>query len=216
MFGLSGPRESFNVGYSDEFDFCVWALLVDGLHVLGFDTHLGGDGSIRAVGLTAERWHNWVAELVGDKVLRRETLVLMMEAVDSKGPDARHLYPKQREFFERWQQRESEGAPLLRERLTLLRERHARKPSTTGLLGAGMTPQDFAVRRKDRAAVWPYLERTGPLTFYMVTYPVPAYHLVRPCTVIFGTNEEFGDTDARAAAMAAAAAELADYADASN
>ncbi|MEM8544663.1 MAG: hypothetical protein AAGF66_11825 [Cyanobacteria bacterium P01_H01_bin.119] len=44
-------------------DFCVWVLESDGLKVAPFDQHPDGDGSLRAVGLTAHDWQSWLRRI---------------------------------------------------------------------------------------------------------------------------------------------------------
>lgn len=54
----------FHFGFSLPVDFCVWVLETDGLRVPPFDQHLDGNGTLRAVGLTAPDWWNWFAGTV--------------------------------------------------------------------------------------------------------------------------------------------------------
>ena len=47
-----------------EIDFCVWVLLRDGLRVPPFDSHREGSGELRAAGLTAPDWRDWLERVV--------------------------------------------------------------------------------------------------------------------------------------------------------
>src|SRR5689334_20983567 len=49
----------YRQGTNSTADFCLWVLEVDGLRVPPFDQHPDGDGSLRALGLTAENWQTW-------------------------------------------------------------------------------------------------------------------------------------------------------------
>lgn len=49
----------YRQGSDPTVDFCLWVLQVDGLHVPPFDQHPEGDGSLRALGLTALDWETW-------------------------------------------------------------------------------------------------------------------------------------------------------------
>jgi len=48
--------------------FCVHALLTDGLVVTPFDRHSGGDGRLRAAGMTVELWRRWFERTVNEDV----------------------------------------------------------------------------------------------------------------------------------------------------
>ena len=47
-----------------EVDFCVWVLQADGLQAGSFRHHADGNGALRARGLTASDWQQWVSRLV--------------------------------------------------------------------------------------------------------------------------------------------------------
>src|SRR5579875_2239847 len=54
----------FSQDFSEEVNFCIWVLEVDGLHVPPFDQHPDGDGSLRAAGLNPESWQSWLVRVV--------------------------------------------------------------------------------------------------------------------------------------------------------
>ena len=205
MFDLrGGPHQSYHVRYDEDTDFCVWTLLADGLQAPGFDAHPDGSGSLRAAGLTAVAWHAWIAD-------RTDVDVRIFEAFDTMGSKSGQLTPGPEAIYNQWLQRDWDGAPLLKDRLALLREHYA--VARQDIVTLGMEPHQREVSQRMRDAVWPYLDRTGTLTYYLANYPVPAYHLVRPRTVILGITGAFGDSEADIATMESAAAELADHAD---
>ena len=63
-------------------NFCVWALLADGLRVSPFDRHAGGDGALRAAGLTPEGWWTWLHAVLA----RQEQLRAALAATDRALP----------------------------------------------------------------------------------------------------------------------------------
>lgn len=54
----------FHIGFNIMVDFCVWVLEIDGLHVPPFDRHPDGNGTLRARGMDASAWQEWVAMVV--------------------------------------------------------------------------------------------------------------------------------------------------------
>ena len=46
-------------------NFCVWVLTVDGLPLSQFEHHPEGDAALRAAGLDAAGWREWVGALIG-------------------------------------------------------------------------------------------------------------------------------------------------------
>ena len=57
--GTSAPW-SWSADLNAALNFCVWVLLVDGLHAPPFDRHPAGDGRLRAVGLDPAGWRAWL------------------------------------------------------------------------------------------------------------------------------------------------------------
>src|SRR5690349_16451644 len=62
----------YSMGGQPTVDFCLWILQVDGLRVPPFDQHPDGDGSLRAVGLTAEDWQSWLLRVCNHEQNERE------------------------------------------------------------------------------------------------------------------------------------------------
>src|SRR6266480_4720992 len=63
---LLHSRNSWTYGYGFNMavDFCIWALEVDGLRALPFDSHADGDGSLQTAGLDANEWQSWLIRVV--------------------------------------------------------------------------------------------------------------------------------------------------------
>jgi len=74
-----GTENSWSFSHSFEMtvDFCVWVLEKDGLQVPPFDAHPEGDGTLRSVGLQAQEWRSWIAQVV--QLQYRECQVLSRE-----------------------------------------------------------------------------------------------------------------------------------------
>lgn len=50
-------------GTNNAIDFCIWVLEQDGLQVPPFDQHPNGDGTLRALGMSATDWQQWVTKV---------------------------------------------------------------------------------------------------------------------------------------------------------
>ncbi|MBW4622573.1 MAG: hypothetical protein KME17_24850 [Cyanosarcina radialis HA8281-LM2] len=61
---LETPSFPIHYGFSPDLDFCIWTLEVDGLQVFPFDKHLEGNGVLRAKGMNAQSWQDWVRKIV--------------------------------------------------------------------------------------------------------------------------------------------------------
>src|SRR5215472_11036218 len=66
-------------------NFCVGALLRDGLRVAPFERHAEGVGRLRAAGMTWDQWRGWYERVLGDDVLR-ETRRLLGSGSSSSPP----------------------------------------------------------------------------------------------------------------------------------
>jgi hypothetical protein len=65
-------------------DFAVRALVDDGMQLGPFDQHAGGDGTLRAVGLTPETWLGWVSALVNLNSAMSDHATLMPGGLESQ------------------------------------------------------------------------------------------------------------------------------------
>ena len=78
--------------------FCIYTLLRDGLHVLPFDQHPDGDGSLRDAGLDAVVWQDWLATVVGAHARLNEAA----EIRDKEQVDHRAIVDLAGSFFSPW------------------------------------------------------------------------------------------------------------------
>lgn len=65
--------------------FCVRALVIDGLAVPPFDRHGDGDGRLRALGLDADMWREWLAAVLRQHVIMGEH-ARTLGTPDARGP----------------------------------------------------------------------------------------------------------------------------------
>jgi len=69
---IGGDHWSWSLIGSRSIEFCVWALVQDGLHVHPFDLHPSGDDQLRRAGLNAARWTGWFENVVAVEVEGQE------------------------------------------------------------------------------------------------------------------------------------------------
>lgn len=72
MQTIGGDHWSWSLIGSRSIEFCVWALVQDGLHVHPFDLHPSGDDQLRRAGLNAARWTGWFENVVAVEVEGQE------------------------------------------------------------------------------------------------------------------------------------------------
>jgi hypothetical protein len=87
---------SYRQGGDPAVDFCLWVLEVDGLRVPPFDQHPDGDGSLRALGLTADDWQTWFLRTLDPAQSKQDVERLrqryLAEYLTTSGePDLEHL-----------------------------------------------------------------------------------------------------------------------------
>ena len=73
---MGGDRWGWNLIGSQSVDFCVWALIQDGLHVRPFDIHPDGNERLRQAGMDAAGWTQWFETVVNRDVDFHERLRL--------------------------------------------------------------------------------------------------------------------------------------------
>jgi hypothetical protein len=91
-------------------DFCFWVLELDGLHVPPFEHHSGGDGALRAAGMTAQSWETWAQEVIRTHERRLHTY------------QQKHIEASQRWLAEQQEKNEKSPKPSREERLNFLRQ----------------------------------------------------------------------------------------------
>jgi len=76
MHPMGGDGWGWNLIGSQSVDFCVWALIQDGLHVRPFDIHPDGNERLRQAGMDAAGWTQWFETVVNRDVDFHERLRL--------------------------------------------------------------------------------------------------------------------------------------------
>jgi hypothetical protein len=197
--------------YSQDFnkaiDFCIWTLEVDGLHVPPFDSHPEGDGSLRALGLTAKDWQDWLLFMIHQQ--NEQSRLLRQQAAPGKElfsrfPSGIHHPPSA------WNK-----GTALRNKLDELWEQY-------GSISHQRRKREFelarVLRKEERTSnkrlydeLKPYHNRIPPLAIYEVAYEHPLDYIMAPATLVMTVQE--GQPEAREfhERVLAAVAELAAY-----
>jgi hypothetical protein len=76
MHPMGGDRWVRSLIGSQSVEFCVWALIQDGMHVRPFDIHPIGDERLRQAGMDAAGWTQWFKTVVNRDVDFHERLRL--------------------------------------------------------------------------------------------------------------------------------------------
>src|SRR5580704_14935171 len=76
MHPIAGDRWTWSLASSLPVEFCVWALVQDGLHVRPFDIHPNGNERLRRAGMDAASWTRWFETVVNREVEPLERLRL--------------------------------------------------------------------------------------------------------------------------------------------
>lgn len=144
--------------------FCVYALLVDGLRVPPFDRHPDGDGRLRAAGMDAPGWRDWL------RAISEQAYAPVRQRHD-QDPDAL------------WA-----GDPQVREQLRALRTAYSQRPSAQ----VTFDPRSFRPNgRLELREMW-RLARSSQLAnvfvqAYWVPYPAPVCYRALDTTVVIGS-----------------------------
>jgi hypothetical protein len=72
MQTMGGDNWIWSIVGSRSIEFCVWALLQDGLHVRPFDIHPDGHGRLRRAGLNSTDWARWFETVVNHEVAEQK------------------------------------------------------------------------------------------------------------------------------------------------
>lgn len=202
----------YRQGSDPTVDFCLWVLQVDGLHVPPFDQHPDGDGSLRALGLTANDWQTWFLRVLDPtqrerdvEQLRQLHLAAYLNA--SNEPDMEHL--KRRYQAERL--KISTDPPLppppefshyhaswsdsiaVKNRLIELEEQYRQVASQRQEWSGDV---ERALQREEQKAATrlydelkPYHHRIPPLNICFAMYEYPLDYLVSPATLLITIQE---------------------------
>ncbi|MCL5946828.1 MAG: hypothetical protein M1298_02255 [Chloroflexi bacterium] len=177
-------------------NFCVWALLVDGLCVSPFDRHPSGDGTLRAAGLEPASWRTWLEARIARDVQAKA------EAPRRAGDAWKGAY----EAFAGWT-----GTPAVGELLASLWRRyepvaHVWRHNARGMLPP---PMKAAEEKKLWQALEPFHSRLPTLRVYFVDYPEVVSSLVPPVSLVLGSPAAALDSATYATAVRRGAEELA-------
>ena len=182
MFRL-GSRDTWTLSEDahPQVDFCVRMLRRDGLRVPPFDAHPDGDGSLRALGLTAEMWRGWLEALVQAQARIRTLAAGPLELMFD--PAVRlELLRIVRQPGSYYPGSEALRAHLDEVWLALEQDEEAWKRRMT-------VPEEIH-RRHGGNALWralrPYQGRLPPLELLPVDYPSPVVTAVAPATCVIG------------------------------
>jgi hypothetical protein len=173
-------------------DFCVWVLLSDGLQVPPFNLHAEGSGRLRAVGLDASNWRDWLESVVAAQLglsqlvqgVANLTRLTERDASDLAGGLEKTRPPSS------WG-----GDDAVRDLLTSLwsayePEGEAWRRHVAGSGGpAELTPSD---RRRIWQEIGPRREPGEALTIYPVRYPVPVVDIVPPAALVLAVGRGRG------------------------
>jgi hypothetical protein len=180
-------------------DFCIWALVGDGLRVPPFDGHPEGSGALRGAGLDAQAWRAWLHAVVG----AQEALSRRMGAI----ADLTALTEPQRRGLEA--AFEAAQGPAVWAGAATVRAELDRLWAAYGPIGEAwkrdaerdLRPSRLSGgKQRDR---WRRLDAArgelASLSVYVVRYPLPALEVVPPaaCVVALGSTPAAGDVYAQ-------------------
>ena len=167
-----------------EIDFCVWVLLADGLRVPPFDAHPEGSSELRALGMDAVGWRDWLERVVGACAARSRHVGAMVD-LERRAADGRLTVAG---LHERAQPANPwDGSDAVRGRLRTLWT--AYEPGSdawrrqVAALGGPVR-----LTSRDRGRLWHVVDRErtsgGTLRTSFVRYPEPVVAIVEPDRLI--------------------------------
>lgn len=193
MFPLdSTDRWSWSEDAFEPLDFCVRALVLDGLRVPPFDRHGDGDGTLQASGLNVPSWREWVETVI----LHRTAL--STAAVDfGRNGDRERLVASARKAGAALQTIGflCPGSRRLQQRLNELWIAYQplgdawKRRMTIGEEGA---PRRFAADGQRRLwnALVPFHDRLATLSVFLVDYPDPVVMALPPTACLISPSRD--------------------------
>jgi hypothetical protein len=187
----SGDRWHWSEDAFPPIDFCVYALLRDGLRVGSFDRHPEGDGTLRALGLDAGVWWHWVTELL-------EQHTRLSRAIDALGAgrqdESRALGAAPAKVLRR-PASACPGSDALKAWLDALWADYepigdAWKRSMTGDGTARRRRGSGADQRRQWRELMPFHDRLPTISVFLVAYPVPVIVPVPPVTCLIAPVDD--------------------------
>lgn len=174
--------------YEDVFpplDFCVYALIRDGLQVAPFDQHADGDGMPRELGLDADVWRHWIVAMIEQRALLSQAVAALAEGwrAESRalGGGPAHALGQPSSACP--------GSDALRARLDEIWADYepignAWKRSMTTGEEDGQRRGSAADQRQRWQALMRFHDRLPTISVFLVAYPVPVVMPVPPTTCL--------------------------------
>ncbi len=177
-----GSQWGWHITTNPNVDFCVQALLADGLRVAPFDRHPAGDQHLQRAGLTPEQWLTWLASVCNEDARLQAELRWPSWRRSSEWPPSREslnaILPAPRSALELWQGAEAVRAALVD--LYALPREH----------GSAEVPHPPAWRSDGLVnfqSLWlRFLGRVPNFTIYVTHYPGVVVHTVPPASIVMG------------------------------
>jgi len=195
---------------SDVLNFCLHVLQQDGLHSPPFDGHPDGDGSLRAVGMTAETWQTWFTDVI--KIQRDYERTIHQWAQEQHADMGQSMPPFDKRIGQpalAWS-----GNSAVRKPLQELWEQHQQRITANRGLDKKILTTQIMQRETARRPInlWqelrPYHQRIPPLTVYYIHYVGGVDLVVSPDTVLL--SDSGLDEASERSSLLRAAAVLAD------
>lgn len=204
----------YSQGSEPAVDFCLWVLQVDGLQVPPFDHHPEGDGSLRALGLTADDWQTWFLRALDPAQRKRDVEQLrqihMAEYLKlAQEPDLEHLGrrhqaeflkistepplpppPEFHSYHASWA-----GSTAINHKLIELEKQYKQIANQRQAL---VSTVEIALHQKEvtrKAAtrlyddLKPYHNRIPPLNICLAAYEYPLDYIVAPALLLITVQE---------------------------
>lgn len=211
FFRGTTPPWFLSMDTSEAIDFCFRVLQEDGLSAPPFDKHPDGDGSLRAVGMTAESWQAWLMDVIQ---LQQEYKQTMQQWAQEQRAGVGQVVPP---FLDErigqpalaWN-----GNPAVGQRLGELWEQYQQDERANKGLDKEirntlqMRPHQGQKPVNLWAALHAYHRRIPPLTVYYIHYSGGVDLVVPPDTVLL--SDSGLDKVTERASLLRAAAVLAD------
>jgi len=164
MFTRGTPQWSLSADVNIGINFCVWALMIDGLQVAPFDVHPPGDGSLQKAGLHAQMWQSWFTEaVIGQRTPANPSLAMI-------------------------------GTPMLQQRLQALWSQYLpiadawHRSVTRQHRDFGLSQEG---NRNLWDALVPFHSRLSSLRVYAVDYPQVVSTVVPPVSLVLGLGHDY-------------------------
>ncbi|HEY7415197.1 MAG TPA: hypothetical protein VH593_08400, partial [Ktedonobacteraceae bacterium] len=181
----------YRQGSNPALDFCLWTLEVDGLRVPPFDQHPDGDGSLRALGLTADAWQTWFLRALDPAQSEHDVEELQRNQAEQLKSSAGPPLPPPPEFH--YYQASWDGSVAIKNKLNELEKQFRQISSQREKIGREV---EVALHREERKATTrlydelkPYHHRIPPLNICFVTYASPLDYLAAPATLLMTLQE---------------------------